>query len=228
MRNIYLHGAIAQKYGDHFKLDIATAGEAIRALCANFPEFVKSIHDGSWHIVRGKSVETGMDLNEHQVAGFKLGSGDLHILPYVAGSKNGGLLKTIAGIALIGISFGFAGALAAPISTALLGNVTWGSAIGMIGLSLTLNGVSQLLAGEKEETKDENSFLLSGTSDSGKEGTGVPLIYGEVITGGIIASSGLDIEQIGSNTLVQIPASTESVITEIFGEEFVFHSGSDI
>jgi predicted phage tail protein len=207
MRDIYLHGALGREFGDHFRLDVATAAEAIRALSANFPAFVGKIQSGEWHVVRGKA-ETGMSLDENDVATFKLGQGALHIMPATAGSKKGGVLKLIVGIALIGISFGFAGALAAPISSSLFGAVTWGNAIGMLGLSMALSGVSQLLAPEQED-EGEKSNLLSGSSASAVQGTGVPLIYGEVITGGIIASTALDVDQlqnVGSPTAPLPPA----------------------
>lgn len=96
LRTIHLHGALGKKYGESFKLDVQTAGEAIRALNANFPTFMKDIREGAWHIVRGEDVDSGMDLDEQQIAEFRLGKGDLHIVPFIAGSKRGGLLKVMA------------------------------------------------------------------------------------------------------------------------------------
>lgn len=212
MRDIYLHGALGREFGDHFRLDVETAAEAVRALSTNFPAFVNKIQSGEWHLVRGATVKNGMSLDETDVATFKLGQGALHIMPATAGSKKGGALKLIAGIALIGISFGFAGALAAPIMGASIGGATWGSAIGMLGLSLALTGVSQLLAPEQED-EGEKSNLLSGSSASAVQGTGVPLIYGEVITGGIIASTSLDVDQlqnVGSPN-APLPAAPKAV-----------------
>jgi predicted phage tail protein len=205
MRDIYLHGALGETYGEHFRLDVSTAAEAVRALCANFPRFAGDLQIGEWHVVRGADLHSGVSLEPEEVATFRLGRGDLHIVPALSGAKNGGVLKVIAGIALIGISFGFAGALAAPISTTLMGGVTWGNAIGMLGLSLALSGVSQLLAPEQPD-EGEKSNLMSGSAESGREGTGMPLIYGEVITGGIIASTALDVDQLGNVGTPTLPS----------------------
>lgn len=200
MRTIHLHGFLATKYGKSFKLDIDTAGEAIRALTANFPTFMQDIREGAWHIVRGKDVDKGVSLDEHQISSFRLGKGDLHLVPFVAGSKRGGLLKVILGVVLIGAAFLFTGgALATSITggTGLLGGVT-GTQVALFGAAVALAGVSSLLAPEeKADEKDgSESYTMSGPGNTYDQGNPVPLVYGEVITGGVLISGGVDIERI--------------------------------
>ncbi len=200
MRAVHLHGSLGEKYGHRFDLQIETAAEAIRALSANFPGFERDIIEGSWHVVRGKDPDSGFDLGEQEIVEFRLGSGDLHIVPYVEGAKNRGALKVVLGVALIGLSFGFAAALATPISSALFGATTWGNAIGAIGFSLAIAGVSSLISpSDTDENSDEDkrSFVSSGPGNTEREGAIVPIVYGEVITGGVLISGGIDIEQIG-------------------------------
>lgn len=201
MRKIILHGALGKKYGKEFNLEVNTAGEAIRALSANFPDFMKDIRDGAWHLVRGKSLKSGMDLDEEQITGFNLGKGDLHIVPYVAGSKRGGLLKVILGVVLIGAAFaltagvGLSAAIGAPGT--MLGGIT-GTQVALFGAAVALAGVSSLLAPEeKADEKDgSESFTSSGPGSTTNQGSPVPLVYGEVITGGVLVSGGVDIERI--------------------------------
>lgn len=199
LRTIHLHGALGNKYGETFKLDIATAGEAIRVLTANFPAFMNDIRDGAWHIVRGKDIDKGISLDEDQVASFRLGDGDLHIVPYVAGSKRGGLLKIILGVVLIGAAFMFTGgALAGSIGAAgtMLGGIT-GTQVALFGAAVALAGVSSLLSPEqKAEDEKQDSFTMSGPGNTYNQGAPVPLVYGEVITGGVLISGGVDIERI--------------------------------
>lgn len=198
MRNIYLHGSLGEKYGKEFRLSVTTAGEAIRALSANFPQFMKDLREGAWHVVRGKDVDDGLALDEGQVASFRLGKGDLHIVPFIAGSKRGGLLKVILGVVLIGAAFAFTGgALAAPIAGGALGGIT-GTQVALFGAAVALAGVSSLLAPEEkaEEEDGSNSFTMSGPGNTYDQGNPVPLVYGEVITGGQLISGGIDIERI--------------------------------
>lgn len=200
MRKIVLHGALGARYGKEFNLEVATAGEAIRALSANFPGFMKDIREGAWHVVRGNSVDKGMDLDKDDIATFKLGRGDLHIVPYVAGSKRGGLLKIILGVVLVGAAFALTGgALATAIGAqgTLLGGIT-GSQVALFGAAVALAGVSSLLTPEeKADEKDgSSSFTMAGPGNTYEQGAPVPLVYGDVITGGVLISGGVDIERI--------------------------------
>lgn len=198
MRKIHLHGALGKKYGVLYELEVATAGEAIRALSANLPGFMMDIREGAWHVVRGDDVDHGLDLGEDDIGTFKLGRGDLHIVPHVAGSKRGGLLKIILGVALVGAAFAFSGgALATPIMGGALAGATYGN-MAMIGVALALAGVSSMLSPqEKDESgKNDSSFTMSGPGNSYEQGSPIPLVYGEVITGGVLVSGGIDVEQI--------------------------------
>lgn len=204
MRTIHLHGAIGRKYGKKFKLDVRTAGEAIRALGANFPNFLKDIRDGAWHVVRGKNVDTGFSLDKDDIAGFNLGNGDLHIVPVVAGSKRAGLLKTVLGVVLIGAAFALTGGTLAGaigpglgLSSTALGGIT-GTQVALFGAAMALAGVSSLLTPQekKKENGDDSSFTMNGPGNTSDQGVPVPLVYGEVITGGVMISGGYDVERI--------------------------------
>jgi predicted phage tail protein len=201
MRKVYLYGALADTYGKEFSLDVSTAGEAIRALSANFPKFMKDIRDGAWHVVRGKDIDKGMSLDKDDIAAFRLGrNADLHILPYVAGSKRGGLLKIILGVVLIGAAFALTGgALATGIGAtgSLLGGIT-GTQVALFGAAMALAGISSLLTPEEKAEKEDGSasFTMAGPGSTSDQGAPVPLVYGEVITGGVLISGGVDIERI--------------------------------
>lgn len=195
MRTIRLYGALS-KYASAVELEVSTASEAVRALCANFPGIMKDFNEGAWRLVLGKSPKSGMDLDEENLTAFKLGRGDLHILPIVAGAKNsGGAIKLILGATLIAVSFGFASALATPIM-GITGAATWGSAIGMAGASMAIAGASLLLAPESKSKEEERSFTFSGPQGSVRQGVGVPIVYGELIVGSVMISGGFDVDQL--------------------------------
>lgn len=200
MRKVILHGKLGKKYGKEFSLEVNTAGEAIRALSANFPGFMQDIRDGAWHLIRGKKVKGGMDLDETQIAGFNLGKGDLHIMPYVAGSKRGGLLKIVLGVVLIGAAFALtAGAgLASAISVGGASLGITGTQVALFGAAVALAGISSLLAPEEKADEEDGSesFTSAGPGSTTNQGAPVPLVYGEVITGGVLISGGVDIERI--------------------------------
>ncbi|MBY3231886.1 tail assembly protein [Rhizobium laguerreae] len=201
MRKVILHGSLGDKYGKEFSLDVRTAGEAVRALAANFPMFMKDLREGAWHVVRGRKIDSGLALDETQISGFRLGKGDLHIAPFIAGSKRGGLLKVVLGVVLIGAAFAFTGgALATAVGAgSAFGSLgITGTQVALFGAAVALAGVSSLLSPE-EKAKEEDgsqSFTMSGPANTSDQGVPVPLVYGEVITGGVLISGGIDIQQI--------------------------------
>lgn len=199
MRDIYLHGALGAKYGKKYSFDINTVGEAIRALGVNFRGFIDDMKQGSYEIVRG-NPEKGIFMSLDDVNTFKLGVGDLHIIPVIEGEKSGqDTTKIIIGAAIVGAALIFSGgalAGALPVIGGFTG-LTYGS-VAMMGISIALAGVSGSHTKETGSVDSNESFTTSGPGNTSKQGGAVPLIYGEVITGGILVSGGLEIENIGA------------------------------
>jgi len=197
LRKIVLHGRLKRRFQASYTLSVSTAAEAIRALGYQIPGFLDELKKGSYEVVRGDR-RTGMRLALEDVPDFKLGNADLHIIPVVRGSKNGGAVKTILGVALIGAAIFFSGGtLAAPLAASgVLSGVTYGN-LAMLGLGLALTGASQLLTPDaKPEEKNQDSFTLDGPGNTSQQGTAVPLVYGETMTGSVLISAGLDVEPI--------------------------------
>lgn len=215
-RAIILHGRLREEFGESFMLNVETAGEAIRALNANFKDrFMGILKEGSYYVIRG-DVERGMSLAEDHLNSFNLGNADLHIVPAIEGSqgqggKGGGGMKAILGVALIGVAIFMSGGLAAGGAGLLSGmgttafaiggmNISWGT-IALFGLAMAVTGASSMLSKKekpKDETKRDDSFSFSGPINTNEQGNPVPLIYGRVMTGGQPISSGIDIEDIGT------------------------------
>lgn len=198
MRKVYLHGHLGERFGEVYELEVSTAGEALRALGANFRDFMSVLRDGFYEVVRGDK-DTGHALDLEDINEFRLGhdKADLHFIPVLAGAKRGGLLKAIIGVALVGVAvFASGGTLAGAVLPGLSG-VTWGN-VAMIGLGLAVAGASQLLTPQdkKKDESSDQSYSLSGASNTYEQGNPVPLVYGEAIVGGHLISAGIDIEQL--------------------------------
>jgi predicted phage tail protein len=214
LRTIHLHGHLKKTFGPSFKFDVRTAGEALRALNCAFPgKFVEALQIGSYKIVRGdKRNGTAFDLE--LVNSFNLGRADIHVIPVAKGASNSkGTVKTILGVALIGGAiFLSGGTLAAPLSqlgsAVTIGGTslgfTWGT-VAAIGLGLTLAGVSTLMSNPATASDKTESYAISGPTNTGQQGSAIPLVYGEVITGSIGVSFDADIENIGAYQGVSDP-----------------------
>lgn len=205
LRKIHLYGSLKDEFGPTFEFDVETAGEAIRALISNFPSFAEIMEKNSYSLIRG-DYETGIELDLDEINTFRLGKGDLHIVPVVKGSgggrRTGGFAKVLIGLAIVGASiFTAGGASAALLAQPIAGGAMWGMTYGnlaMMGGALAIAGVASLLSSPEATDKKDDSFMLSGPTSVYDQGSPVPIIYGEVITGGVAISGGIDIENIGA------------------------------
>lgn len=194
MRTVYLHGRL-KKFGFKHRLSVATLGEAVRAFSCQVDGFDAELRKGSYQIVVGDK-KTGYQLGEDQINDFKMGQGDLHIMPAVKGAKRGGIMKIILGVALIGAAFLFApaaGGLAAGIGGT---GFTYGN-MALMGVGLALAGASQMLTPKQKtkKSKSDESFTIQGPGNAYEQGNPVPLVYGHnVIVGSQLISGGVDIQ----------------------------------
>ncbi len=225
MRQIFLYGALAEKYGRVFRLRANTVGAVVKLLEANFPGFQKNIISGQYRVVAGKSVddEKGIAFDNALVRqGLNLGSKDLHIMPVPAGA-GGNTFRIVLGVALIAASFYFAPGLAmqgAMADGSVMGGTAgtdWAataftlpvfgavhfSSIALLGASLILGGVSGLLTPTPSSLSPADqrvSFIFNGAVNTVTQGGPVPVLYGRMMVGSVVISAGITVEQISQNT----------------------------
>ena len=76
------------------------------------------------------------------------------------------------------------------------------AAVGNLGIALTLMGVSEMLfpLPKTPEFADEEdpriSFSFSGVQNTSRAGTSHPIAYGEIVTGSVVISAGIDTNQV--------------------------------
>ena len=125
------------------------------------------------------------------------------------------------GSGFLGLGAGLTGAVG-PFAGGLTTGFILGSAastvIGSIGVALVLGGVSQLLSPtpqlgqigpasqsigssrttttEGTEMDPQESYSFSGIQNTSRQGTPVPVVYGETIVGSVVISAGIDVDTI--------------------------------
>jgi len=220
MREIKLYGALAKFVGQRrFVAEISSAGEAIRMLLANFPGLERHMADQHYKVIVD-SYESELEQINFPV------SQAIKIVPVLggAGSTAGKIIAGVAlvaaaillapaGAAVLGFGGAGGGALTAAGFTLGIGAA---NIVGAIGVSLILGGVSQLLSptpqigsfgpassGRSRETTTEateldpqESYSFSGIQNTSRQGTPVPVVYGETIVGSVVISAGIDVDDI--------------------------------
>ena len=218
MRAIHLHGRLAARFGaEPFQLDVASLAEAVRALCSIVPGFRAELRQGAYKVIAGRSAEPdrkgGLELDEGQLT-LRLGCHRrLHIIPVLQGAGSSGHGKIILGVALIAgaVLLGPAGFGLVAAGSTFMG-VGLGS-VAMVGASLVLAGVSQMLAPSLKSPgvalrERQESFIFNGPTNATEQGHPVPVVLGRFRVGSIMVTAGIDTATIpvatapGGGTLV--------------------------
>lgn len=198
LRKIRVYGRLAKFLGQRvFEADVASAAEAVRFLVVNFPQLEKHMADQHYRVSVGKYDLLPEEL--HDPAGQQ----EIKLIPVLSGA--GGAGRIIAGVALIALSiFALPAILGGAVFSGALG---YGTAVGIInagigiGASLVLGGVAGLLTptpkintpGTPQDNNDpRKSYSFSGIQNTSRQGTPVPIVYGETLVGSVTISAGID------------------------------------
>ena len=202
LRKIKLHGELAKFIGhDEFEAVANTSAEAIRFLVCNFPHAEGYMSDKYYKVLVKDTVIDREGLHD------PVGNSEVNIVPVISGA-GGNTGRILLGAALIGASFLFPGAglfgkagaelTAGGVATGTMAKI--GTALSGVGAALVLNGVSNMLFPQptpKEQEEDPRiSFAFSGITNTTRAGTSHPIIYGEISTGSVVISAGIDTNQV--------------------------------
>jgi len=191
LRKLTVYGRLRQFLGQsHFEVAVNNPRQAFTFLIANFPEVENHMSNQLYKVKMG-NLEITEDLLEIK------GDGDIKIIPIAVGAKGiavGGLLTALGGgSTVLGLTLG---TLVQPIASA-------------IGVSMLIDGVTSIIAptpkvsnlnaSDSLSDNDPNvqaNFGFNSITNTSRAGVPVPIIYGEVFTGSVVISSGIDTVQV--------------------------------
>ena len=201
LRKIKLYGELAKFVGHkEFEVQVDTVGKAVSFLIHNFSGIESYMSPKYYQVKVGN-----YDIDESELT-YPIGQEDIHFIPVISGA--GGVGKFLVGAVLIGIAIAAPGAgfLAQGSlgfgSTAAAGGFSLAATLGNIGIGLVLMGVSEMLfplpkpQDFNSEGDPQLSFNFSGVQNTSRAGTPVPIVYGEIITGSVVISAGIDTNQV--------------------------------
>jgi len=192
LRKIKLYGELAEFVGHkEFEVQVDSLQKAVSFLVNNFPQVEAYMNPKYYQVKVGNYA-----IDESEIH-HPIGKEDIHFVPVIAGAGRFG--KILLGAALIGIGFAVGGGL---FGSALAKNLGAISFVKKVGFALVLQGVSDLLFPLPQPQKFESeedprlSFSFSGTQNTARAGTPVPIVYGEIMTGSVVISTSLDTQQV--------------------------------
>ena len=203
LRKIKLHGELAKFVGhDEFEAVAHTSAEAIRFLVCNFPDVEAYMSDKYYKVLVKDGAITKDGLHD------PIGGSDINIVPVISGAGGSNFNQILLGGLLIGASFLFPGAglfgkagaelVKGGVATGLGAKI--GTALSGIGAALVLNGVYNMIfpqpIPEEQEDDPRISFAFNGLVNTTRAGTSHPIVYGEIVTGSVVISAGIDTNQV--------------------------------
>ena len=203
LRKLKLYGELAEFVGHkEFEIQVDSLGKAVSFLVNNFPQIEKFMNPQYYQVKVGNYAVDKEEIHH------PIGQEDIHIVPVISGAGRG-LGKILLGAALIAGAFILNPALSFSFKSGVTGFGALSGVSGAItkaavylGGSLILSGVSDMLfpLPKPKEFKSEQdpqlSFSFSGTQNTSRAGTPVPIVYGEIVTGSVVISGAVDTQQV--------------------------------
>lgn len=182
LRQIELHGVLADKFGKSFTLDVATPREACEALSyqiQGFKKFMMTAHQSGLFFA---VFNDDSNIGEHELD-MQTGASVIRIVPQIvgAGGDTMGWLQVVAGAALIGLSF-------------VPGMQAFAPALMGAGVGMLVGGAASLLMPTpKLDTQDPDgnkpSYAFGSAVTTVAQGNPVPVLYGRRYVGGFVISA---------------------------------------
>jgi predicted phage tail protein len=200
LKKIKVYGRLRKFLGhSYFEAAVATPKEAFSFLLANFPEVENHMMNQIYKIKMGSTIIT------EDLLGLRSDE-DIQIIPVASGA----IVKAVIG-AIVSGGAAVATAASGVIGAALTSGIAT-TLLTTVGTTLIIDGVTSLFAPTPQvqtnnftETLSPNdpdvaSFGFNSITNTTRAGVPVPIIYGEVFTGSIVISSGIDTVQVeGTN-----------------------------
>ncbi|MGY6240739.1 tail assembly protein (plasmid) [Burkholderia ambifaria] len=183
LREVRLYGIAGTRFGRVHRLAVSSTAEAVRALSVLIPGFRRFLLEARDNGLTFAVFNGRRNLSEDDLDA-PVGNDAIRIAPVIIGSKSGGLFQTIFGAALMVVG-----------AVASFYGQPWGAQLMGLGASMALGGIVQMLSPQQTGLAGVNdngtSYYFNGPVNSAAQGEPVPLVYGEMVVGSKVASSGI-------------------------------------
>ena len=221
LKTIKVYGRLRKFLGSsYFEAAVSSPAEAIRFLMCNFPE-VEAHMSQQYYKVKMNNMDVSLDFLSMKGQGdiqiIPIATGSVPAVAAIVGGIGSvataavGAVSAVAGAAIT-TAAAVGGAVATVASTVAAVPVV-GSIATAVVTDLAIGGITSLLAptpapfespgnvGASEadgalDPQMANSYSFSGIQNVSVSGVSVAIIYGEVFTGSVVISSGVDTVQV--------------------------------
>jgi predicted phage tail protein len=225
LKTIKVYGRLRKFLGSsYFEAAVSSPAEAIRFLMCNFPE-VEAHMSQQYYKVKMNNMDVSLDFLSMSGKGdiqiIPIATGSIPAVAAVVGGIGSvataavGAVSAVAGAAIT--TAAAVGGAVASVAGAVSAIPVVGSIATAVVTDLAIGGITSLIAptpapfespgnvGASEadgalDPQMANSYSFSGIQNVSVSGVSVAIIYGEVFTGSVVISSGVDTVQVEGTT----------------------------
>ena len=203
MNKVHLMGDIGDKFGYEWSMNVSDYGEIIRLIDCQREGFKQYLIESEENEIGFVIQRADEYINDEQELLLNLNDEDIIItaVPLGAGTDSGkggfmgtGWGKIIIGTILIVIGYHFPMLMGA-LGNTIAGPAVWATMVGgsmmVMGTTLILEGVHQLMLGDIDKKKQQEGYLFDGGNNNILQGQPVPLLYGELLIAGTPISASM-------------------------------------
>ena len=196
LSKIKVYGRLARFLGERtFEAEISSPTDAFKFLLANFPSLESHMMEQNYCVKVGdyEISETELDI--------PTGNQEIKIVPVIIGAKRG-FGRFLLGAVLIGVAvfnpavgMGLGGGLGFGTAAGAGFGATLAAAAGNFGVYLALSGAAEMISptpSPDSASDDPASFTFNGIQNTIRAGVAIPVVYGEIFTGSLVVSGGID------------------------------------
>ncbi len=186
IHEVYLHGALGQRFGARHAFDVGSVREVARALSSNFDGAREAIRQGAFRIeVDGRDIdETELDI---ELPGARTIA--VHLTPVLqgAGGNAGGVAKIVLGVVMItaGVALSYFGGAGLPLI--MSGVMMVGGGIASFFMPTPKTDLGML-----EKPDERPSYLFNGPVNTSSQGAAIPVLFGRARVGSVVVSAGVE------------------------------------
>ena len=195
MKTIRLYGFLGEQFGTHHMRDVADGAEALRAMSATVPGFEEALiqeQTYGFQIFYDEELTTEHIKNPTNCEVIK-------IVPVLLAAKDG-ISQVLVGVALMVVAYyTFGLGNEAILSWSAAGDSAIAATMTHMGFAIALGGVASLLANSPQSSQgslgnaaDTPTYVFSGPVNTTAQGEAIPVLYGRLRVGSLVASSGID------------------------------------
>jgi predicted phage tail protein len=185
MINIYLTGKLGRLFGKKWTLNVKSPAEAIRAIDINVKGQLRKYlsTEGAKKYYKVALQKKDNIIYKEEISNPS-GQSDIYIIPTIKGS---GKVGTAIGMIVIGVALVYLAILSGGTALYACGFLgEWTTTVAMMGASLILGGISQLLAptpdiSESSASDQKTSSMFQGNASTIMQGGAVPIAYGRIL-----------------------------------------------